>query len=97
MANIRNSILGALISRREPAAEMRRPDFKGDRRRFSLRMPAQAVFDLEIIKVASGEDKNAFVERHLEPAIAQRLRELKDKHGDEAWEFIVARARQRVG
>lgn len=97
MTKTRTSLLEALIGRRQQAAELRRPDFTGDRRRFSVRLPAKTVLELEIIKIATAEDKNAFVERHLEPAITAKLKELKDKHGDEAWEFILARAKQRAG
>ena len=97
MTKIRTSLLEALISRRPPPAELKRPDFKGERRRFSVRLPARTILELEIIKVASGEDKNTFVERHLEPAITAKLKELKDQHRDEAWEFILARAKQRAG
>lgn len=81
----------------QPPAQLKRADYKGERRRFSVRLAKKAVLDLEIIKIATGEDKNAFVERHLETAINAKLKELREKHGDEAWEFILARAMQRVG
>lgn len=97
MSKIRTSLLEALISRRPPPAEGKRADFKGERRRFSVRLPAKTVLELEIIKVATAEDKNAFVERHLESAINAKLKELRNTHGEEAWQFILARAKQRVG
>jgi hypothetical protein len=97
MTKTRTSLLEALISRRPAPAELKREDYKGERRRFSVRLAKKTVLDLEVIKIATGEDKNAFVERHLEHAIHAKLKELKDKHGDEAWEFILARALQRVG
>lgn len=97
MSNARPSILEALLNRRREPEAMKRADFKGERRRVSIRLPKMTVVELEIIKIATGEDKNAFVERHLETVINGKLRELKEKHGDEAWEFILARAMQRVG
>lgn len=96
MSKGRASFLEALISRRPEPDGQRRVDFKGERRRFSLRLPTKTVIDLEIIKVATGEDKNAFVERHLDEAVQQKMKELKAKHGTEAWDFIVARASSRV-
>lgn len=62
----------------------------------SIRLPKRTVLNLEVIKLATGDDKNAFIERHLNPAIETKLKELKAKHGDEAWEFILARAKARV-
>lgn len=96
MSKPRQSILEALISRR-PREALRRPDFKGERRRISLRLSKRMVLDLEIIKLASGEDKNAFAERHLDRAIEAELKQLRMKHGDEAWQFILARAAARLG
>jgi uncharacterized protein YqfB (UPF0267 family) len=97
MTKPRTSLLEALIARRAPADTMKRLDFKGERRRFSIRLPKKTVFDLEVIKLATGEDKNAFCERHLQTAIDAKLKELREKHGDQAWEFILARAASRIG
>jgi hypothetical protein len=91
----RTSLLEALIRRRPESDAMRRADFKGDRGRCSIRLPKERLLDLEVIKIATGEDKNGFIERHLDAAIDVKLRELKAKHGDEAWEFILARAAAR--
>lgn len=96
MTKTRSSLLEALMSRRREPEVLRRSDFKGERRQVSVRLSKKTVLDLEIIKVATGEDKNAFCDRHLGEAIALKLRELKQKHGEEAWEFIVARAAARV-
>ncbi|MBS0232549.1 MAG: hypothetical protein JSR99_03575 [Proteobacteria bacterium] len=92
----RTTLLEALIGRRRAPDALRRADFKGERRRFSIRLPKTTVFDLELIKVATGEDKNAFVERHLATAIETKLKELRSRHGEEAWQFILARAAARV-
>lgn len=96
MSSIRTTLLEALISRRPEPDAMRRKDFKGERGRLSLRLPKKALFDLEVIKLATGEDKAAFIGRHLDKAVEASLRELKAKHGDEAWEFILARAAART-
>lgn len=97
MTKARTSLLEALISRRREPEVMKRTDYKGERRRLSVRLPKKTVFELEIIKIATGEDKNAFVEHHLNSAIAAKLKELKNTHGDEAWQFILARASSRIG
>lgn len=93
----RTSLLEALMSRRREPEPLRRPDFKGERRRMSLRLPKKTVFDLEVIKIATGEDKAAFIEQHLTNAIDVKLKDLKGQHGEEAWEFILARAAARTG
>jgi hypothetical protein len=93
----RTSLLEALISRRRAPEPLRRADFKGERRRMSLRLKKRTVFDLEVIKVATGEDKTAFIERHLDIAIQTKIKELKGQHAEEAWEFILARAAARTG
>ncbi len=96
MSKPRTSLLEALIGRRPEPNRLRRADFKGERRQFSIRLPRKTIIDLEIIKIATGEDKSAFVERHLEAAIGYKLKELKTKHGTEAWEFIIASATARA-
>lgn len=95
MTQNRTSFLAALIRRRHEPDAMRRADFKGHRGRCSIRLPKTRLFDLEVIKIATGEDKNGFIARHLDTAIDAKLKELKAKHGDEAWEFILARAAAR--
>jgi len=97
MTKTRTSIIEALITRRREPDHMRRPDFKGERRRLTIRLTKRTIVDLEVIKVASGEDKNAFCERHLAQAAEAKLKELKEKHGNEAWQFILARAAARAG
>lgn len=68
---------------------MRRPDFKGLRRKLSVRLPDALLLNLQIIKVATGEDKGVFCERILTNAADQRIKELKDKHDGTAWSAIV--------
>jgi hypothetical protein len=96
MGKSSTSLLEALISRRPQPEPLRRTDFKGERRRFSVRLPKKTIIDLEIIKLATGEDKNAFVESHLNDAIQLKLKEIRGKHGNEAWEFILASAASRA-
>jgi len=97
MTKTRTSIIEALITRRREPDQMHRPDFKGERRRLTIRLTKRTIVDLEVIKVASGEDKNAFCERHLAQAVEERVTELREKHGSEAWQFILARAAARAG
>jgi hypothetical protein len=96
MGKLRTTLFEALICKRPERDVLRRPDFKGERGRCSIRLPRKALFDLEVIKLATGEDKNAFIARQLDKAIEASLKELRAKHGDEAWEFIVARAAART-
>lgn len=84
MTKTRTSIIEALITRRREPDQMHRPDFKGERRRLTIRLTKRTIVDLEVIKVASGEDKNAFCERHLAQAVEERVTELREKHGSEA-------------
>lgn len=82
------------FSRRKDADDgVRRPDFKGLRRKLSLRLPDELLLKLQAIKIASGEDKSAFCERVLNIAIEERMKELQGKHDANAWKTIVGCAK----
>lgn len=75
----------------------RRADFKGMRMRLNLRIPEMMSVQLQIIKLVTGEAKNGFCERILTEAVDQRIRELKAKHGSEAWHAIETCAKGGAG
>ncbi len=86
------------FSRRKDAGDgTRRPDFKGLRRKLSLRLPDELLLKLQVIKIASGEDKSAFCERVLNTAADQRMKELQGKHDANAWSTIAACAKAQRG
>lgn len=66
----------------------RRMDFKGFRERLNLRIAEAMAVRLRIIKLVTGESKNAFCERVLKEAVDTKIGELKATHGEEAWEAI---------
>lgn len=66
----------------------RRVDFKGYRARLNLRISETISTHLQIIKLVTGEAKNAFCERVLKEAVESTINELKGRHGSEAWEAI---------
>ena len=70
---------------REPQGTTRRADFKGYRHRLNLRVVETMADDLSLIKVVTGEAKNGFCERVLKEAVEAAVRELQEKHGEEAW------------
>lgn len=76
------------FSARQRLPLTRRVDFKGYRARLNLRIPESISTHLQIIKLVTGEAKNAFCERVLREAVDSRINELKGRHGREAWEAI---------
>lgn len=67
----------------------RRVDYKGLRRRLNLRLPPDISIDLAIIKLVTGEDKNACCERILGAGIKEIITKLKGQHDAQAWETIT--------
>lgn len=76
------------FARIERVRTTRRADFKGYRMRLNLRIPAPMSINLQIIKLVTGEAKNGFCERVLAEAVSGTIRELKQRHGEEAWAAI---------
>lgn len=91
--------LRARFAAREPRASTRRADFKGYRHRVNLRVAEAMAEDLALIKLVTGEPKNGFCERVLNEAVEAAIRELRSRHGDEAWRSFqkLAEARKRKG
>ncbi len=67
----------------------RRLGYKGLRRQVGLRLKDEVARDLQVMKMASGEDINTFCERAIELALALIIADLRSKHDDEAWKAII--------
>jgi hypothetical protein len=89
MSSSRDAVLKKFSVLLKPAGSTRRVDFKGIRARLNLRMAPETVFDLQLIKLITGEAKNAFCERVLAEAVSQKIKELKARHDDKTWETYV--------
>lgn len=77
-----------------PEGRTRRFDYKGARKRMNLRITEEIAASLQLIKLATGEDKNTYCERTLKEAIDNKLAELKAKHDPAAWEALVKVAKR---
>lgn len=88
MANDRAAVLQKFSGLHVIARRQRRIDFKGDRRRVNLRIPEEVLNGLQLIKVATGEDKNSFCERILTEAIRTKIQELRSRHDEAAWQAL---------
>lgn len=99
MSSSRDAVLKKFSVLMKPTGATRRVDFKGIRARLNLRTAPETVFDLQLIKLITGEAKNGFCERALADAVSQKIKELKAKHDDKTWETYVqcAKARQKKG
>jgi hypothetical protein len=75
-------------------ANGRRTDFKGVRARLNLRMPVDVLEELQIIKVATGVDKNNFCVDALVKAIRGRVDKLKAEHDEAEWGAITRCAKR---
>lgn len=64
---------------------LRRRDYKGERRRLNLRLPAAIVDDLDVLCLAARVDKNSFCEDLLRQALDRQLPELRSKFTPEEW------------
>ena len=73
----------------------RRLDFKGARGRLNLRLPQDVLEDLQIVKTASGVDKNAFCEGILVKAIRDRVGKLKGVYDAAGWAIVTQCAKRR--
>jgi hypothetical protein len=94
----RKSALFERFSRRKDVGGgTRRQDSKGLRKKLSLRLADELLLKLQVIKIASGEDKSAFCERVLNAAVEQRMNELRSNHDANAWSTIVSCAKAGRG
>jgi hypothetical protein len=67
---------------------MRRRDYKGERRRLNLRLPAAIVDDLNVLCLAARVDKNGFCEELLRRALDNQLPELRKQFTTEEWDVL---------
>jgi hypothetical protein len=100
MATNRDGLMrkfAALRNRSEMAPKRsvaRRTDFKGARGRLNLRLPEDVLEDLQIVKTASGVDKNAFCEGILVKAIRDRIGKLKGVYDAAGWAIVTQCAKR---
>jgi hypothetical protein len=74
---------------------LRRRDYKGERRRLNLRLPAAIVDELDVFCLAAGVDKNSFCEDLLRRILDQQLPELRKQFSAEQWDALCRCAGQR--
>jgi len=77
-----------------PNPTTRRRDYKGERRRLNLRLPASLTDDLAVLCLASGVDKNAFCEEVLGAAVEKQLEKVRKRYKPEEWEGILRCVRE---
>ena len=80
-----------------PRALTRRRDYKGERHRLNLRLPASLTDDLAVLCLASGVDKNAFCEEILGAAVEKQLEKVRKRYKPEEWEGILRCVREGKG
>lgn len=72
----------------------RRADFKGyDRRRLFVLISSELALNLQVLKYATGEDKNSLVDRLLKDAVGRALNDVERKYAPEEWKAVVACAK----
>jgi hypothetical protein len=77
-----------------PNFTTRRRDYKGERRRLNLRLPASLTDGLAVLCLASGIDKNAFCEEALSSAVEKQLEKVRKRYKPEEWEGILRCVRE---
>jgi len=78
--------------KRQPATK-RRPDYKGRRVQMSVRLPPDVAEGLEILKFATGVEKNDLVVAAIRDAVNRRLADARGNFDDADWEVVVRCAR----
>ena len=66
----------------------RRASYKGERRRYHLRLPEPLVHDLAFISYLTGEAQNDFCQRTLSHAAEKCLAELKRELPGDHWKVL---------
>ena len=77
-----------------PQGSTRRRDFKGERRRLNLRLPAALIDDIAVLCLASGVDKNTLCEEVLSAAVEKQLEKVRKRYSPEEWEGILRCVRE---
>ena len=77
-----------------PQGSTRRRDFKGERRRLNLRLPAALTDDMAVLCLASGVDKNTLCEEVLSAAVEKQLEKVRKRYSPEEWEGILRCVRE---
>jgi hypothetical protein len=87
----------ALVKPKPAHGTTRRRDYKGERRRLNLRLPAALTEALAVLCLASGVDKNAFCEEILGEAVEKQLEKVRKRYKPEEWEGILRCVREGKG
>ncbi|WP_414463405.1 hypothetical protein [Hyphomicrobium sp. DY-1] len=95
MSGDRHAVLKKFSMLKVGSGSTRRVDFKGNRARLNLRIEPDVAFNLHIVKLATGENKNSFCERVLAEAIAEKVKELRSRYDDAAWQALADCAKKR--
>lgn len=95
MTDSRNAVLQKFSKLKVGAGSTRRVDYKGARARLNLRIEPDVAFNLHMIKLATGENKNSFCERVLAERIAEKVKELRARYDDAVWQLLADCAKKR--
>lgn len=96
MSVIRDSLIMKFKSLPTSTKQMRRLDFKGQRYRINLRIGIDLAQQLQLLKIATGEDKNSYCERVLGEAIDRDITAARAKYDDAVWQTMVGHAARNV-
>lgn len=86
---LRQKLLAARAHANPPKPTDRRKDYKGERARIFLRVPARLDRDLNILSVAMNLDKNALCLEGIERLVRERLALEREKRSEADWGAIV--------
>lgn len=96
MSNSRETVVRKFARVFTAAKPVRRTDYKGTRYRINLRIGIELAAQLQVLKLATGEDKNSYCERVLQDAISRDIAAERVKHDAEGWKALVASATKAV-
>ncbi|CEJ87872.1 hypothetical protein HYPGJ_31433 [Hyphomicrobium sp. GJ21] len=97
MATSRDAVRQRFLRVREAPEATRRADFKGYRRKLVIRVDNELMAELQLLKVVSGENKNAFCVRVLKARVVEALKQEKEKHDPSDWQVLIRVAREGRG
>lgn len=96
MSITRDSVLKKFRSLPTSTKQMRRLDYKGQRYRINLRIGIHLAIQLQLLKMATGEDKNTYCERVLGEAIEREIAAVRAKYDDTVWQTMAAHAARKA-
>lgn len=66
-----------------------RGDFKGERRKMTVRVPELLLDKLRLLRLAGHVETNAFCVTVLEQAVDDKLAQVKASHSQDSWDVLV--------